>query len=128
MQADGDGAGMGNFFEPDAGGLIGHWAGLKCDIDLNPGNAPGGLCGHYLCYVEGTARQFNAVALGKNGHCGDDARAECVGYQVSRRESFTPALIVGRGVGIDVGSRLKVSAIGTQITNVVNVNGSHVFG
>ena len=127
MEAEGNRAGVGDFLQFSTGGFVGHNFGAERQVNLDPGDAPGWLGAHNFRYVQRAALEFDTVAPGENRHRGNDAGTERISDQIGRRKCFAPALVVGGCVGVDVRTRLEVSAIGAEFAEVINVNRCHEF-
>jgi hypothetical protein len=97
------------------------------DVDLDGqalDHARGGG-GHLLFDRGGGAGDVEVKGAGHDAHDGEHAGAEGGGDEVGGGEGFAAALIVGRGVGGELGGGGAVDRFAVQVSLVFDLDGDH---
>ncbi len=93
-------------------------------VDFDARNTAG-IVGHVLEGLSLGVEQHKPLVLSINAHGCHDAGRQTKGAQICRRKCRAHALVVGGGVGEDLGTGLRVEVFAPQVAEVGSVECSH---
>ena len=118
-----DGAGVGGALEFLLV-LGGDWVG-DVDLDCEAFDHARGGGGHLFFDVGGGAGDVEGEGTGHDAHDGEHAGAEGGGDEVGGGEGFAAALVIGGGIGGEVGGGGAVDCFAVQVSLVFDLDGDH---